>query len=446
MILLHQHTLKHAHAGRCLIIILTALLILAVAGNSVAEAPRDENPAASADTSGNGEYRTPLEGEASRLTTFGRTVDVPARDTGNEAAFTLGSGILTPQIGDNNFMPFGALYWKHHWGEDWRARAVIGVFVNEVDLVRNYGSIEALARWENETIPFPTKEIVGGEEIDSTSIRWGTFSAWLGVGYRKRVEPYGSDNDLRLQLFYCPGYLYTGRTGSTGADVTLPPSTFVHGFRIRVRYDSLLRNLLALPHEGWAGGMDLELMRRNRSADHTFGGGVVFRGDKTRDYMKVSGYLMVATGLPGLSQRHRLIGSLYGGFAPTDTIDRFSAFRIGGGPFPTESDDLYRLMYPGAVFNQFPVSNYSIATLEYRLELLAFLYLHLRGTLAYAERPFFRQEKLDFTKDQNGAVSLAVTSGFFWDSELYLEYSFDAGLLRNGKAGSSILVLWSKSL
>lgn len=430
---------------------LTLLVVLLFAGSAAAYNLREGNETIAdatnepSDASASGEYCTPIAGEACRIRALGLTFDVPAHDTGNELAISAGSSFFSPKIGDDSLMPFAALYWKHHWGDEWRARATVGVFVNELDVARNFGSIEALGHWENETIPFPTKEISGGREIDSTSIRWGTFSAWLGVGYRKRVEPFKPENDLRLQLYYCPGYLYTGRTGSTGAAVTLPPSTFIHGFHVRSRYDSLLRNIMQLPHEGWAGGLDLELTRRNRSANHTFDG-VVFRGDKTRDYMKLSAYLVGGTGLPGLSQRHRLIGSLHAGFAPSDTVDRFSAFRIGGGPLPVESDDFSRLMYPGAMFNQFPVSSYGIASLEYRLELLAILYLHLRGTVAYAERPMFRDQHLDFTKDQSGAFTLAVTSGFFWDSELYLEYSFDAGMLRNGKTGSSVLVLWSKSL
>jgi hypothetical protein len=431
-------------------LVAAACIALAVQGSAEAESTRitlaeQENHPADGKLLAD-EYHTPLEGEACTITAFGRTIQVPARDTRNELAISIGGSFFTPKIGDDSGTPYGALYWKHYWGEQWRARAVIGIFVNEIDVVRSFGTFEALAHWENETIPFPTTEIIDGYDIKSTSIRSGTFSGWFGAGYRVPVAPFTPDNDLRLQLFYAPGYLYTGRTGSTGPLVKLPPSTFVHGFHFRVRYDSFLRNLMELPHAGWAGGLDLELMRRNRSEDHTFGGGTIFRGDKTRDYLKLSGYLMGAAGVPGLSERHRLIGFLNAGFAPSDTIDRFSAFRIGGGPFPTESDDLYRLMYPGALFNQFPVANYAIATLEYRLELLAFLYLHLRGTVAYAERPFYREQKLDFTRDQSGAFTLGVTSGFFWDSQIYTEYAFDAGILRNGKSGSSFLILWSKSL
>jgi len=94
-----------------------------------------------------------------------------------------------------------------------------------------------------------------------------------------------------------------------------------------------------------------------------------------------------AMGIPWLSGRHRFVGYLHGGVSPMGKLDRFSAFRAGGGPFPNETDDLYRLPYPGALFNDFPVSDYVVGTLEYRLELLFFMYLHLRGTFAWGGKP-----------------------------------------------------------
>jgi hypothetical protein len=280
--------------------------------------------------------------------------------------------------------------------------------------------------------------------VKESSIVWGTVSAWLGAGIRLPVAPFQADNDLRLQLFYQAGYLYSERVGDTGRDVRLPPETFVHGARFRARYDGLRRNLLELPHEGWAGGMDLELTRRNRWGDANYGG-QTFSGDSTRDYVKFSGYLLGAMGIPGLSERNRILVSAYGGFAPGNNLDRFSAFRIGGGPFPTESDDLWRVSYPGAMFNQFPVSNYVVGTVEYRRELLFFLYLHLRGTFAWANSDVLTSRTLKFSRDTGETFSTGLTSGFLWNSQLYLEYAYDTGVLRNGPGGESVLVVWSKA-
>jgi hypothetical protein len=323
------------------------------------------------------------------------------------------------------------------------------VLVNELDVARDFGHLELLGHWDNNTIPFPTEEIIDGQEVKSTAIRYGSFNGGVGVGYRLPVAPFQTDNALRVQLLYNAGYLYTGRVADTGADVRLPPSTFVHGLRFRADYDAIRRNIMELPHAGWACGTEVEVGRRNHWNDHTLGG-TVFRGDRTRDYLKASLFLTGATGLPGLSERHRLVGIFHAGLSPTGNLDRFSAFRIGGGPYPCETDDLYRYWYPGALFNQFPAADFVIGSLEYRYELLFFLYLHARATVAEINRPFFRQDSLhlshlDFTRDYSGALSLGVTCGLPWGSQLYAEYAYDSRILRNGTTGSSILVLWSKA-
>lgn len=160
--------------------------------------------------------------------------------------------------------------------------------------------------------------------------------------------------------------------------------------------------------------------------------------------MKFSGYLSAAVGIPGLSERDRLLASVYGGFAPGHKLDRFSAFRIGGGPFPSENVDLIRHPYPGALFNQFYVSDYAIGTVEYRRELLFFLYLSLRETFVWANRNIFSSPQQPFSEARGEAFSVGLTSGFLWQSELYLEYTRDNGILRNGAAGDSMLLLWSK--
>lgn len=130
-------------------------------------------------------------------------------------------------------------------------------------------------------------------------------------------------------------------------------------------------------------------------------------------------------------------------------LDRFSAFRAGGGPFPNESDDLYRLPYPGALFNNFGVTDYVVGTLEYRCQLAFFLYLHLRGTFAWGgNRPDYAKSqelRLRLRSSDGEAFSAGLTSGFIGNSQLYLEYSYDGKMLRNGTGGNSFMLLWSKS-
>jgi len=388
------------------------------------------------------EYHTPLAGEPAKLEVLGRTVDIPGRNRDNAAALVLGTIYFTPQLAEQVLLPLGAFYWKHRW-DDTRFRGIFSVFVNETDISRTFNQWQLLGHLDNNTVPFPTAEIAGGQSVTRTSIITGTVSGRLGAGLRLPVAPFQSENDLRLQLFYQDTYLYSKRVAESGLTVALPPDTLVHGPLLRVRYDGLRRNLLELPHSGTAAGMDAEFMRRDRWSDANYGG-AVFKGNETRDYLKLSGYINAAMGIPGLSEKNRLLLNFYGGFAPYGTLDRFSAFRIGGGPLPSESDDLYRQVYPGAMFNQFPASDYAIGSAEYRRELLFFLFLHLRGTYAWVKRDVFTTTRLTSLENRGEAVSAAVTSGFIWDSELSLEYSYDTNILRNGAAGSTITLLWSK--
>jgi hypothetical protein len=419
-----------ARPAACLVVLACVCLLTwaAVAGAG-------ETPAA--------RYHTPLAGEEQEIAFMGRSVHIPARNRDNNLAITVGGIFFHPRLGGEDAVPFAALYWRHRWGKT-RARAVVSLFVNEADVARSFGRWEFLGHLENDTVPFSQDEITDGLEVTGSSIVRGTVSGWLGAGWRRPVAPFKEDNDLRLQLFYHAGYLYSHPVAETGSTVQLPPDTFVHGMRFRGRYDGLRRNLLELPHEGWAGGMDIELSRRNRWGDANYGGSL-FSGDSTRDYVKFSGYLLGAMGVPWLSERNRLLASVYGGFAPGHNLDRFSAFRIGGGPFPNETDDLWRINYPGAMFNQFPVSDYVVGTVEYRRELLFFLYLHLRETFTWANRDILTSRRLKFSEDHGQTFSVGLTSGFFWDSQLYLEYAHDTGILRNGPPGESLLALWSKS-
>jgi hypothetical protein len=437
-------------------IFITAFVMAVVSNNSASEAAQNETTTdtenyASTTAAGIQDenfYHTPLAGEACNASILGRLIRIPERDRENTLSLTLGANFYDPEVGGNLGLPIAALYWRHRW-DKWWTRNVIGVFVNEMDVARSFGRIQLLGHFDNNTVPFADTEIKDGNEVKTSSVIWGTVSGWLGAGIRIPVAPFQADNDFRLQLFYHAGYFYDKRTNDTGTNVRLPPDTFVHGLRLRARYDGLRRNIMELPHEGWAAGGDFELTRRDRWSDSTFGS-LLFKRDETRDYLKMSGYVIGAGGIPWLSERHRLVGYLHGGVSPIGELDRFSAFRAGGGPFPNETDDLYRLPYPGALFNDFPVSDYVVGTLEYRLELLFFLYLHLRGTFAWgANRPDYSDSqglRLRLTSTDGEAFSVGLTSGFFNDSQLYLEYAYDTKLLRNGKSGNCFMLLWSKSL
>lgn len=389
-------------------------------------------------------YQTPLAGEPLSFTVLGRKFMLPQRDRANTLSITLGNTLYFPTLGSTDALPIAAVYWRKDT-EQYRSRLIFSIFDNEWDgALKTSTNLQLLAHLENFTNPFPQEEILNGAAVKSTSAVWGSAAGWLGLGYRLPVAPFQSDNDLRLQLYYTVGYLYNKRTSDTGTDVHLPPDTWQNGIRLRCRYDGIRRNIMELPHSGYALGTDLEWTYRYHWGDSNYGP-YHFSKSGTQDYTKVSGYGVAALPLPGLSERNRLIVSVYGGFSPNKNLDRYSGFRIGGGPFPNESDDLWRTPYPGAIFNQFTVADYVIGNIEYRRELLFFLYLHLRGTLAWINRDYQRSDRFRFEQDRGEAISLGLTAGMPWDSSLYLEFSRDFGVLRNGVSGSGLMLLWSKT-
>jgi hypothetical protein len=397
---------------------------------------------AASETDDAASYHTPLAGAPCDIECFGRKYILPPRNRENTAALVLGGSFFAPNLAGTRVLPIGAFYWRHRW-DDTRVRGTFSGVVNDFGVSRGFGRFELLGHLDNNTIPVARKEIDGGVEVTGSAVNWGTVNGRLGIGWRLPVAPYQIDNDLKLQLFYQGGYLYSQRSAETSASVKLPPATPVHGPLFRFRYDGLSRNLMELPHRGVAAGADLEFLQRADWSDASYGG-APFSGEATRRYLKLSGYLDLVGGLPLLSERHRVLASFYGGFAPYGTLDRFSAFRIGGGPTPSESDDLERQVFPGALFGQFPAAQYLIAALEYRRELFSFLYLHLRGTYGWLEREVFSGDR-QLASGGGQALSAALTSGFFWKSELHLEYSYDSSLLRDGTTGSNIILLWSKS-
>ena len=389
-------------------------------------------------------YHTPLAGEPLHLEFMGRSIDIPARERGNVNSLELGGTLYLPDHTDTSVIPLFALYIKRTW-ERTRLRLVASGIDNEVDGARSFGNFEFLGRFENYTNPFSEKGFLDNEDVIQSSVKWGTLSGFLGAGLRYPVFPYQVDNDLRLQLFGRVGYLYSKHTSDTGPNVTLPPSTALYGVKLRGRYDGIRRNLMELPHEGTAAGFDLDFVHREHWAD--YGNPFVrFKKENFQDYYMLSGYVLGAFGIPGLSEKNRVLASVHGGMIDEKSADLYNAFRLDGGPFADEADDVHRPNYPGALEFHTIVSRYVMTNLEYRRELLPFLYLQLRGTFIWADRStVIRVNQIGFKSDNGQAASIAVTSGFFWKSQLYIEYAWDTGFLRNGRSGSSLTLLWSKS-
>ncbi|HEY5973891.1 MAG TPA: porin [Geobacteraceae bacterium] len=392
------------------------------------------------------EYHTPLAGEPLHTTFMGEKIDIAAMDRGNIMALTLGGTFYTPRQGSISGSPIGAFYLKKTW-EDSRTRNIISIFVNDLEYDKSFGNLELVTRFDNYTIPGGQTETINNQEVKQSSVEWGNLAASIGPGLRFKVDPSQVDNDLRLQLLGKVGYFYAKRDNDTGPSLVLPQDTMLYGGKLRGRYDGMRRNLLELPHSGFAAGFDLDYTHRDKWAD--FGSpAAVFKKDDTQDYTQFSGYLIGVTGIPGLSEKNRILASVHGGTMDPKSADRYNSFRIGGGPLPGESDDLYRPDYPGTMFNNILVTNYAMAALEYRRELTFFMYLHLRGTYIWADRSTALSEnpvKFGFKSDNGYATTVGLDTGFFWNSELYLGYNWDSGFIRDGKTGNGIILTWNKS-
>lgn len=389
------------------------------------------------------EYHTPLAGEPVHLEFMGRSIDIPARDRGNVRSLELGGTVYVPGITDTTIIPMFALYVKRTW-ESARLRIVASGIENEAEGAKSFGNFDLLGRFENYTSPFSETGFLHNKEVKQSEVKWGTLSGLLGAGLRYPVFPYQVDNDLRLQLLGRVGYLYSRHTSDTGRDVKLPPDTMLYGIKLRGRYDGIRRNLMELPHTGMAAGFDLDFFHRGNWAD--YGNLLVrFKKDDSQNYFTLSGYVLGAFGIPGLSEKNRFLASIHGGLIDKKSADRFNAFRLNGGPFAEEADDVARPNYPGALDFETIISKYVMVNLEYRRELLPFLYLQLRSALIWADRStVIGLNQIGFKSDHGRTVSAALTTGFLWDSQLYIEYAWDTGFLRHGEPGSSITLLWSK--
>ncbi len=209
-----------------------------------------------------GEDQTPLAGEPAQTTFLGRKLTLPPRDRSKENSISLGGVLYSPNQGDTSLLPIGSLFVKRIWN-DARLRLVVSGFVNDIQAATGRGNFELVGNFENFTIPFDENGVQDNREVRASRLQWGTLSAYLGPGLRFRVPPYKIDNEARMQLLGRVGYLYSRPSHDTPRGVRLPPETMLYGGLLRGAYDGIRRNLLELPHEGNAAGIDLDYVHRD---------------------------------------------------------------------------------------------------------------------------------------------------------------------------------------
>src|SRR5512132_1593196 len=279
------------------------------------------------------EPKTPLAGEPFHIEVAGREIDVPARDRRHQTAIDVGMLLIPEGPRTQQVNPYGSLFvWRND--DTRRFRGTFAGLYNEVRY--NAGSQgargwEAVFTFNNYIVPFGRYQDVEGQAITDVELQWNSISAGLGIGYRKTLPPGHQDSALEMALTYEPSYLWFNRSTHTSPQFIVSSDTYEGRVHFRLRTDMLDRNFMELAHEGVSFGGDFLYGHR---AHWQPWGGVVFDSPnvkKERDYLAGSVYAVVAGGVPFVeSDRHRLIGSAYGGIG--ENLDRFSAFRLPGRP------------------------------------------------------------------------------------------------------------------
>jgi hypothetical protein len=387
------------------------------------------------------EYHTPLAGQKGKVMFLGQPINIPGMDRSHYNAITLGGSLLFPSQGSTGGLPVAALYFRHYW-ENSRTRDIIGFAVNDLEYDRTLvRDLELVGQLETFTMPGDITELENNREHTLTAATYGWVNGFLGPGLRFKVPPFAVDNDFRLQLLGRLGYFYAGKSHETGIDVIIPPDTALYGARARLRYDALKRNILELPHQGIAFGFDADYVHRDNWRNVNPSGA----GSINHDYVQLQGYAHGAFGIPGSNERNRVLFYVNGATIPDNRGDRYNAFQINGGPFPSEADDIGRPHYSGQLHDYVLATSYVTGSLCYRRELAFFLYGSLIGTGIWGDRATIEGlDKVVFKERKDAAVTLQLDSAFFWESQLSLNYTWESGFIRDGRSGSGVTAYWSK--
>lgn len=387
-------------------------------------------------------YRSLRAGEGFRTRIFGRDVNVPQRDRRAFAAWDLGSIFIAPEADESEVTPFASLFFWRRPDENSFLRAVVVGVYNEIIATRSsddLGGFEAVFTLDSFTLPIALAPLVDGQRLDREELYWGYVRPGLGFGYRTQVKPGANDNMFSVNLTAEPGFLYFDDGEDTGGEFIDPQDTFETRAHLSMRWDALERNLLELPHAGFATGIDLVYGYRHNWED--WGSGRREKANEGKDYRFLTGHISGATGVPFVqSERHRMLLSLHGGVGKD--LDRFSSLRIGGGPVGDEFESLARPVLPGAAIDEFLTDYYAIAVGEYRWEPIFFTYLSLRGSVSYLNRDRILASRIQRVDDDIlGSLGIRLTSGFFFDTRVQVDYNYNWEVVRRTDFGGHEVVI-----
>ena len=357
---------------------------------------------------------------------------MPLRDRKNVMAASFGVQYLHDGPTFYQVLPFGALYvWRNSDDLKQRFRGTFSGPVN--DLTMNVGSYTS-SGWElrftlnTMIIPIGRSEYVEGRIIRDVEVEWSYVFGGFGLAYRRRLDPGHQDNALELSLTYEPGYRWFKGTSDTSPNFIVPSDTYEGRVHARVRRDALERNLMELPHRGYAFGGDFYYGHRDNW--DTWGGSLFGVPDARteRQYLMGSIFALTATPVPFVdNEKHRLIASLYGGIGKN--LDRFSTFRLPGRPTGYEWESLALPMLPSVGFNELFPTRYGVAHLEYRYEAMFFMYPYVRGSWGIIEQPRFNPNgSVRNQMDSMPALSGGLVTGGPWRSQIEINYSYNFGI------------------
>ncbi len=392
------------------------------------------------------DYRTPLAGEGFTTSVFGEAISVPARDLRTTNAWKLGVQFETPQPDDRLALPAGALFFLRQPDERHLLRAeVAGVYNNVFWSTKpaGWGDFEFGFTFNNFTLPSTWNEVYDGIKEDRENIYWGNIRPGLTFGYRKALKNAQHDNMWQLSYIFEPGYFYSGRDNVTAKDFVLPKSTAELRHRVLFRYDDMRRNILSLPHAGFALGADGVYGWRLNWEDWGTPQNT-FRKHDGQHYLNFGAYAVVAGKVPFIpSDRHRLVSWMHAGIG--HNLDRFSATRIGGGPnaMGMEYSASAMPVLPGTSIWEFYPEHYAIASLEYRYELQWFSYLSAHSGLGYLNplRPS-SNGGLQRSHELLPWLGTRLSTGFVGDTMLMLDYAYSFNLVNRNQRGGNEVMLW----
>ena len=382
----------------------------------------------------------PRAGESYSGSFLGIPVEIPSRDRRSVSYIAAALLSASGAAESHRNVPAGELFlWRNREATGELCRAELAVIANSIRCNRPLSGtgMEYVGTLETSTLPWSFSDSIEGVRDTPAALKFRWGRGGIGVGWRRALPPGLQDNFVEAALTIEEGYLSFARSSDTASDFLLPADTPETRGHFRLRADAFERNLLELPHAGWAAGLDARAGRRSRWRD--WGGGAfgTHAGDVGREWTSVSGYALAASGVPFLGdERHRAIVSAYAG--TSSGLDRFSSPRLDGFSNAGDWEALSRPVLPGAASDEFFPARYALANVEYRYQAAVFLFLQTRGTLAWVDSPRFTATGNVRTRmEPLPGITAAVTSGFFWNMSLEIAWSHNFGIRRTGTAGSS---------